>query len=174
MRANLQITNKKSYVYCRLPEKQFQMLDEGSEIPLGDLHLPQDLRQLHWEKKAQLWAKAVIAATNVDSQTYTNQKAARGAALHTGRRGEEAGLLEGSYQAWASNWVPKKCSSNFILMNYIQFLTILKSQNFFFSKYSIFYATRADLSINSYRCFEGRKEMSVMELHLPRNTSQVS
>lgn len=126
------------------------------------------------KKKAQLWAKAVIAATNVDSQTYTNQKAARGAALHTGRRGEEAGLLEGSYQAWASNWVPKKCRSNFILMNYIQFLTILKSQKLFFSKYSIFYATRADLSINSYRCFEGRQEMSVMELHLPRNTSQVS
>lgn len=126
------------------------------------------------EKKAKLWAKAVIAATNIDSQTYTNQKAARGAALHTGRRGEEAGLLEGSYQAWASNWVPKQCRSNFILMNYIQFLTILKSQKLFFSKYFIFYATQADLSVNSYRCFEGRQEMSEMELHPPRNTSQVS
>lgn len=126
------------------------------------------------KKKAQLWAKAVIAATNIDSQTYTNQKAARGAALHTGRRGEEAGLLEGSYQAWVSNWAPKKCRSNFILINFIQLLAILKSQKLFFSKYSIFYATQADLSVNPYRCFEGRQEMSVMELHPPRNTSQVS
>lgn len=30
------------------------MLDEGSEIPLGDLHLPQDLRQLHWNKSTTL------------------------------------------------------------------------------------------------------------------------
>lgn len=26
------------------------MFDQGSEIPLWDLHLPQDLRKLHWSR----------------------------------------------------------------------------------------------------------------------------
>lgn len=33
-----------------LPEEEFQMFDQSSEIPLRDLHLSQDLRKLHCEK----------------------------------------------------------------------------------------------------------------------------
>lgn len=29
------------------PEEEFQVLDQGSQVPVGDLHLPQDLRELH-------------------------------------------------------------------------------------------------------------------------------
>lgn len=36
-----------------LPEEEFQMFDQSSEIPLRDLHLSQDLRKLHCEKKNQ-------------------------------------------------------------------------------------------------------------------------
>lgn len=43
----------------------------------------------------------------------TNQRAARGAVLHTGRRVEEAGHSEGSYQASASNLGPKEHRRNF-------------------------------------------------------------
>lgn len=32
-----------------LPEKEFQVLDQRSEIPLRDLHLSKDLRKLHWK-----------------------------------------------------------------------------------------------------------------------------
>lgn len=31
----------------QLPEEKFQMLDQGSKVPLRDLHLSQDLRKLH-------------------------------------------------------------------------------------------------------------------------------
>lgn len=43
----------------------------------------------------------------------TNQRAVRGAVLRTGRRVEEAGHLEGSYQASASNLGPKEDGRNF-------------------------------------------------------------
>lgn len=69
--------------------------------------------------KALPSAQVEIAVTKGDSQIHrdTNQKAARGAELRTGRRVEEAGLLEGSSQALASNSVPKKCR-NFTLISY--------------------------------------------------------
>ena len=35
----------------QLPEKEFQMFDKGSEVPLRDLHLSQDLRKLHWKEE---------------------------------------------------------------------------------------------------------------------------
>lgn len=34
---------------CHEPEEEFQVLDQGSQVPVGDLHLPQDLRELHEE-----------------------------------------------------------------------------------------------------------------------------
>lgn len=42
----------------------------------------------------------------------TNQRAARGAVPHTGRRVGEAGLSEGSFQASASNLGPKGKGAN--------------------------------------------------------------
>ena len=30
-----------------LPEEQLQVFDEGTEVPLGDVHLAQDVRELH-------------------------------------------------------------------------------------------------------------------------------
>lgn len=43
----------------QLPEKEFQMLDQGSEIPLRDLHLSQDLRKLHWGEKSKTMSMGI-------------------------------------------------------------------------------------------------------------------
>jgi len=39
--------------YHLLPEKEFQMFDQGTKIPLRDLHFSQDLRKLHWKRRVQ-------------------------------------------------------------------------------------------------------------------------
>lgn len=82
----------------------------------------------------------------MDSKTHwdTNQKVARGAELHTGRRVEEAGLLEGSYQALASNSVPKKGRSNFTLKSYIQPLTFWKPKIYFMLQYLTYHLCYMD------------------------------
>lgn len=36
--------------YGQLPEKEFQMFNKSSEVPVRNLHLPQDLRKLHCKK----------------------------------------------------------------------------------------------------------------------------
>lgn len=80
------------------------MFYKGSKIPLRDLHLTQDLRKLHYNKSktVRTWEQKEVTRRGekktTDGNVITNQKAAKGVVIHTGRKVEEAGHSGGSYQ----------------------------------------------------------------------------
>lgn len=94
------------------------MFDQGSKIPLREQHFSQNLRKLHWKGEElglsvfYAWQKGQDSwrwdyrQTYVTGMTRTNQKAAAGAVIRTGKKAGEAGRSEGSYQELTSSSEP--------------------------------------------------------------------